>query len=434
MKLSVAIVLAGISSVVGVSASSIPVKSRMGLKLMNNARRLEQGEDQDKDQGEDRGDDNQGQGYNDYDNTWMGDFSLKFLGCHHIAQWNSNAENQNQVRIGSQKFVRFRLCPSENCSSSKAIGCTSGYGDYVVNMDSFIEAHFENQQELQEEKCQTQAQNCGCNGQRNLGDGENDNDCLHDCYYDAGMEYCIEGEGENTLEFLQNYAVCNQYENGGANDDHRKLEDVVQYYIGPYCSDQGGDIFLGMFTEDSCTSFADDYRGQTTFENLTGQSLPYSSEPLVDGECRSCLKAGYYQDQEGSVREVCEEVYQTAGKCEDMLGDVLENPNNNACGWIHGINFLPITSKGVIHAHYHGTLKAAIAIAFFAVTFVTLAFYVCYLRQRVELMAESDVTTEKEKQFKYDLGKSYEKKKRRSSFGWISRIFKRKKRKSESLL
>ena len=394
----------------------------MGLTLLNGARRLEE-----------NGDDGEQENYNN-DYTWMEDFSLKFLGCHHVAQWNADAEDQDQVRIESQKFVRFRLCPSSKCSSQKAVGCTTGYGDYVVDMDTFVQAHLANEQEVKEENCQLQAQNCGCDEERKLEEAGDDNNCLYNCYYNAGMKDCMEEDDE--LDFIQKYAACDQYgydENG--DDGRRKLEeDAVQYYIGPYCADQGGEVVLGMFTEDSCTTFADNYGGNKAYEEMTGNSLPYSSKSLIDSECRSCLKTSYYQDdnEEGTVREVCEDVYQYAGKCEHRLYNVLENPNDNACNWIHGIRILPITSNGVIHAHYHGTLKAAIAIAFFSLLFVLFAFYVYFLKQKVATMTAA-ASAVAQKNRNVQLSQPY-KKKRRLSFGWISRVFKRKKDKGEALL
>ena len=426
MKLSIGLLLTAISaSMASSSVGPITADSKMGLKLLKHARQLEEGDGE-----------NDAQDYYQQDTTWMEDYSLKFIGCHQVAQWNENAdEEEDAVRIQTQRYVRFRLCQSQHCVADRAVGCSSSYGDYVVDMDTFVAAHLENQQDMLESNCETQAETCSCD-ERRLEEGDQEN-CLSNCYYDAGMSQCV--DGQNDLEFLEKYATCTAYENEG-NDRRRKLNDAEgdeaeeEYYIGPYCADQGGEVVLGMFTEDSCTTFADNYGGNKAYEEMTGNSLPYSSKSLIDSECRSCLKTSYYQDdnEEGTVREVCEDVYQYAGKCEHRLYNVLENPNDNACNWIHGIRILPITSNGVIHAHYHGTLKAAIAIAFFSLLFVLFAFYVYFLKQKVATMTAA-ASAVAQKNRNVQLSQPY-KKKRRLSFGWISRVFKRKKDKGEALL
>lgn len=106
--------------------NSLSMNSSAGNLLMKNARLL-QGEE-----GEEK--ENNHPQYDQYDVSWMKDFSIKFLGCHHVASWNSNAQEDNDVRIQKQRFVRFRLCQTNSCSSKNALGCSSGYGDYVVGI------------------------------------------------------------------------------------------------------------------------------------------------------------------------------------------------------------------------------------------------------------------------------------------------------------
>jgi hypothetical protein len=108
--------------------NTLHVNSNAGMILMKHARLL-QGEDEGQ-QGMDKE-----QEYNEYASKnvyWMKDFSIKFLGCHHVASWNSNAQEDNDVRIHTQRFVRFRLCRTDSCSSKNSLGCSSGYGDYLV--------------------------------------------------------------------------------------------------------------------------------------------------------------------------------------------------------------------------------------------------------------------------------------------------------------
>ena len=61
---------------------SIQANSALGQKLMANARRLENG--------------------GEVDFTWVADYSIKFQGCHHISQWNDEADGEEDVRIATK--------------------------------------------------------------------------------------------------------------------------------------------------------------------------------------------------------------------------------------------------------------------------------------------------------------------------------------------
>jgi len=404
------------------SVGPITADSKMGLKLLKHARQLEEGEGE--------GDENDAQDYYQGNITWVEDYSLKFIGCHQVAQWNDNAdEEEDAVRLETKRYVRFRLCQSSHCVADRAVGCSSSYGDYVVDMDTFVAAYIDNQQDILEKNCQALAETCGCE-ERRLEEGDQD-DCYTNCYYNAGMSQCI--DGQNDAEFLEKYAACNKYENENQGDDRRrKLDDAEkEYYIGPYCADQGGEVVLGMFTDNTCTSFADAYGGTATYAEMTGSSLPYSATSMIDGECYSCKQASedYYGDYE--VSGICADTYQVSGKCETELRYHLSSVNQNACNWIHGIQITPIHSNGIIHARYHGSPKAAIVIAFFATFFVTLAFYISFLRSQIAMKKARYMASFRNEKRAASPNKPRKMKKKFS----FSKLFKKKNKKtSESLL
>ena len=57
-----------------------------------------------------------------------------------MEQWNrsNNDHGEDRDRILSKNLVRFRLCPLSSCSSSSTEGYTSKYGDYVIDLDTFL--------------------------------------------------------------------------------------------------------------------------------------------------------------------------------------------------------------------------------------------------------------------------------------------------------
>lgn len=394
MKLSIAI----FSAALGIAAAKksptkksptkrspmadIKATSKVGSKLMSNARRLEDAEDE------------------EIDFTWVANMSLKFQGCFHVSQWNEEADGDDDVRIETKRLVRFRLCPSDSCDIESAAGCSSGYGDYIIDMPTYLEAYFEAVEQDHEYNCEYAKENeCGCDDDDgNYDDNFDAEICEYECYMGKGMEYCVDrnpyndDEQEEEEEFdIGEYAECQQYEfeNNDDGNNRRKLEEEAEYFVGPYCADQGGKIYLGLFTDDTCTQFADEYGGKGVFADLSnGKELPYSESTMVGSECMSCKEPeDADQNDDGDnedadeVKESCEALYEGAGKCE--AGLELEYANNNACNYMQGIK---ITRKNgtVVQGSASKNKTASVFIGLFAVSFVALGGYVYYLKTKLD--------------------------------------------------
>lgn len=305
-------------SVINQENGDVPVNSDAGRNLMHHARKL------------DNGNNNENDGDYSADTSFLSAYSVKFQGCHHVQQWNENASDEDDVRIMTKRLARFRLCPSGECSSDLG-GCTTHYGDYVVDMETYLGSYY------------------SANGGRALEGNNNGNNNGYD---------------------MSAYMTCTQFdmrrhlENNQGDYGYYGDEDVT-YYVGPYCADQGGEIRLGLFTDDTCTSFAQ--------SQYAIQGLPYTQNSMVSMSCTSC---GY----NGAVSEFCSDIYQIAGKCESKM-DVYY-PNEAACSYIEGIKI--IREDGVIRTSSTSKSKAAaIAIGSFLTVAVLLAGYVYYLRTKL---------------------------------------------------
>ncbi|KAL7534872.1 hypothetical protein ACHAXR_006133 [Thalassiosira sp. AJA248-18] len=389
MKLSLAILSAalGLASAKKHSKnitpkSSIKATSNVGQKVMSKARRLDENEE--------------------IDYTWVANMSLKFQGCYHTQQWNEEANDEEDVRISTQRLVRFRLCPSDTCSMENAAGCNGGYGDYIIGMEEYLEAYFEAIEQDQEYNCEYEKEYGDC---ANCGNADDEEICEYDCYMAKGMEYCVDNnpynddEEEEEEEWeLKDMAECREYNfennNNRKNKKQRKLdEDEVEYFVGAYCSENGGNIYLGLFTEDTCSQFADDYGGRETFAALSyGKSLPYSESTMIGTECMSCKEpadADQNNDNDNQdadeVKESCEQLYEAAGKCEAGLSDsgTVAYPNNYACNFMQGIKIVRKNGSIVRGAGAQNT-TASVFIGLFACSFVLMGGYVYYLKTKLD--------------------------------------------------
>lgn len=381
MKFYLSVFVAAMSAMS--AQASIKASSSMGQHVMSKARRLEEN------------------AADEENMQWVGDYSLKFQGCHRVFQWNEEVDEEEDVRLYSKRLVNFRLCPTDSCSATNAGGCDSGYGDYIVDMETYVNSYFEQSRKQLEESCENfRENNCAC--EDNGDDQFNEAYCQIQCYNNAGMDQCIEfveeqEDEEQGFEFdVEEYLECAQLnvDNGG----RRKLEDgneEPQYFVGPYCSGQGGKIYMGLFTDDTCTNFySDEDGGAEMFEQLTGMELPYSAASIVGEECFSCLEPNYDEndgndDGEIEISEACQVAYQTAGKCEYSLpSGTTYSPENSACNYIDGIKIIREDGLVLVKPPHANAVATAFTVIF-AMAFAAMGFYVWYLRTRLGIKSDS---------------------------------------------
>jgi hypothetical protein len=369
-----------------IELKDIKVDSPLGSKVMEHARRLDQGE---------------------VDYTWVANYSIKFQGCHQISQWNEEADGEEDVRIQTKRLVRFRLCPTDSCTTENAGGCSSGYGEYILDMNVFLDAYLTAQQEHNEWMCQYYEYQANCDGQQNNNNGGRrlDQDM---CFWDylsaiEGFDpyTCVDknpyndDEAEEEAFDFADWMECAEAkienQNGNNNNNNNNNGEEVQYFMGPYCSDNGGSIYLGLFTDDQCTVFADEYGGKETYFTLSGgQTMPFHSTSVIDYDCISCVEPedfnndGNDAQDADEVIEFCEQIYSQAGKCESELASSGISPiNTNACNYMEGIKI--VRKNGVVQQNSSKANKtASIFIGIFVAAFVLLAAYVYYLKTKLD--------------------------------------------------
>lgn len=242
------------------------------------------------------------------------------------------------------------------------------------------------------------------------------------CYQNAGLDYCGEneqnnGNGENGRQFeLQEAAECSDldvddealeyywyqqqggnqqqyYNNGQQNGGQQEM----RLFVGPYCTANGKSIHLGTFMDESCSYPAP----SGTYEQFNyGNSLPYSKETgesLIDDECVSCKEPkdedennNGDQEDEDEVLEICERLYEDAGKCESGLADgVTYYPNTYACDFIktlHAPGKMRIGERIAASKVFAGLFAATTCI------FAGVSYYLYQKAKRsnVDLSSQSD--------------------------------------------
>lgn len=389
----------------------IQASSDIGQTLLSSARRIENGGN------------NQNSNNNYY---WMANYSLKFQGCHNIKSWNYAAYDDDDVRIKESRLARFRLCPSNFCSTGNSVGCKKGYGDYVIDIDTYVSAYVEAQRRQDEYLCERFLfRHCDCQQDDERDDGFDRDMCVYKCFAKAKKWDCIETNPyydddasthlyRNDLrDFEKYFQGCSEFK-GTYSHRARKLDEngnsyYENYYIGSYCADQGGKIYLGMFTDDTCTIFADKNAGRTTYKQITGGlELPFSRVSMVRPDCVSCNERDHeeYQNQNGNnnpndenqnqvrILGSCKDVYKAAGKCETHMGsrNGYARPftiNESACYYLEGIKL--VRKDGIINTSLTRPNKVVSFFIFlFSVSFTLLGAFIYYLRMKLGMRINLD--------------------------------------------
>jgi hypothetical protein len=197
--------------------------------------------------------------------AFLMNYQLKFVACkagHETPDFETGEYEYNAVV--------FRLCPLDQCDDETSTGCmdSSGYGEYVVGLNTYVQAFFDDQRDYMYVDDQFQV----------------------DEYARCSMAPYEEAEGEAN------------------NGTHHPI-----YYIGPTCTPDGLDVRLELYSDDRCTQVAENM----TFEELTnGWTLPYGDGGLVSNSCTACTDLTINAEE---PRGMCMDVYQGSAKCETHM-------------------------------------------------------------------------------------------------------------------
>lgn len=254
-------------------------------------------------------------------------YSLKFEQCQFVKAYDDElAGEDSETILATKRFVIFRLCPSDSCDS-----CNYNFGEYIVDLEEYLEATVNYQQEMQEEMCDSCEENCqwdedneeeedGERRRRKLEDyGSDCSSCYEECMKIENME---DNGYIDATEFLECQMVYD------AEDDGKSA-----LYAGPMCASNGSKIKIGIFTDEECNIPDSDRDVDDYLVDGDGVSMKLSHallKTVYSSECVSCLKPQDEDDdanenddaeeQEVEVLDMCEQLYEASAKCEKTNG------------------------------------------------------------------------------------------------------------------
>jgi len=268
-------------------------------------------------------------------------YSIKFEKCQFVKAYNDElAEDEDSATVlATQRFVIFKLC-SGSCST-----CNYGYGEYMVDLDEYLEAMVEYQQELQEEMCNACEENCQVEEEEEEEEAEDeeaededeDNEDRRRKLVDVDCDTCAD--------------ECDMYENMNDNGYYDATEFIncqmiydpeddatAALYAGPMCSSNGSKIKIGVFSDENCYAVEYGKSVESYLVDGDGYQMQIYEKTLkatYNDVCISCLvveeeeenededednEDEEEEEQEAEVMEICQNIYEEAAKCENAHG------------------------------------------------------------------------------------------------------------------
>merc|ERR1712179_14231 len=208
--------------------------------------------------------------------------------------------------LATQRFVVFRLCPNNSCGS-----CNYNYGEYMVDLETYLEATIQYQQEDEEEQE---------DGRRKLA--VDCDSCVDECEKIENME---ENGYVDATEFLE----CQQIYD--PEDDN-----AAGLWAGPMCASSGSKIKIGVFEDENCNNVDNSKNVDDYLVDGDGYQIKLSHallKTVYSDTCISCLvveeeeenedennNGEEEEEKEPEVVEMCQQLYEGSAKCEKNHG------------------------------------------------------------------------------------------------------------------
>jgi hypothetical protein len=265
-------------------------------------------------------------------------YSVKFEQCQFVRTYSDEIAQEEEMDtvLATQRFAIFRLCPTGSCSS-----CDSNFGEYLVDLDTYLEATVQYYQEVQENMCNSCDEYCAQDDAAQDEEEEDDggrrlavdcDTCVDECEKIENME---DNGYIDATEFLECQMIYDPEDDGGA-----------ALYAGPMCASSGTKVKIGVFTDENCQIHDDSKDAEDYLVDGDGYTMKLSHALLKNtyatDTCISCTAVNEDDnnddannnnngDQEVEIAELCEALYEASAKCEKTNG--FDNGYSNYNGY-----------------------------------------------------------------------------------------------------
>lgn len=244
-------------------------------------------------------------------------YEIRFEKCQFVKAYDDELAEDEEAStvLGTKHFVVFRLCPSGSCST-----CQYNFGEYIIDMESYLEAATQYFAEDREEQCNLCYEVCEADDDAVKALG------LVDC--DECYDYCTSLEGMEDNGYVESYEFteCMQV--------YESDDGASQIFAGAACANNGLSIKIAAYSDEDCNYRRSAYDVEDYLENGVKFNNEILQKVVNSSSCVSCIKTDYEvpdmdaddgnqnqdEEEEVEVNEMCEQLYEQAAKCETKYG------------------------------------------------------------------------------------------------------------------
>ena len=247
-------------------------------------------------------------------NLDLKDYALKYTGCQNIKSFSDDlaADEDSRTVLAMNRFVTFRFCQADLCSNYHRYGCEYDFGEYVVEMEYYLEAmatyHFDRYEEYCSAciECMTPSSDNGDDdGAAAAYANYTDDAVAMDDGYNVTQDVNATSDGNATSsgwsakENCKYYSACENYREACKQYINRAIQYEEFFtctefevgnnvaYVGPFCAKDGKTIKIGIFDDMDCENYIGDVVDLQTFTGIEFDDWGLSF--YDNGHCISCV-------------------------------------------------------------------------------------------------------------------------------------------------
>lgn len=243
-------------------------------------------------------------------------YEIRYEKCQFVKTYDDELAEDEEFDsvLNTQHFVVFRMCPASSCET-----CQYNFGEYVVDLETYLEAATEYFVQDRENMCGMCNEICEADDDavKSLG--------LVDC--DECYDYCA------SIEAMEDNGYVESYEFTECMQVYESDDGASQIFAGATCSNSGTSIKIGAFKDEFCS-----VAKGVDIEDYLENGVKFNDEILekvVDASsCVSCVMTDYEVPDmnaddaaaanddaaEVEINEMCNTLYEGAAKCESKYG------------------------------------------------------------------------------------------------------------------
>ena len=236
-------------------------------------------------------------------------YALKYATCQKVQRYSVNAVQRGEYSsMVTDDIVILRLCPQRSCNSNSHYGCSSGYGEYAMDVSDYMTIVMKYQADKQSNFCSF----CdACGGSSSSSTDDEYYNQTQSNAYQTSYQYTSSGQN-NVYDSSTCYEYANECQNvatscNSGDDDasqtnatnylsyldsfgcQKKKYNQNYFWVTPHCDTSTNTIQMGIFYDNYCNQDATD--SGVDISNFLGDDFDTSVFSSVQNQV-GCLDCG----------------------------------------------------------------------------------------------------------------------------------------------